>query len=82
FNTMEDSNLDEKVISFTSRFDIEIKGLDYLVEVAKKIPINWKIRVAANGREDQIEEFLRLIKKSGVENVIEYVGALKGEALI
>ena len=71
FNTSEESNLEEKVISFTSRLDIEIKGLDYLVEVAKKIPNNWKIRVAANGREDQIEEFLRLIKKNGVENVIE-----------
>ena len=82
FNTSEKSNLREKVISFTSRLDIEIKGLDYLVEVAKNIPNNWKIRVAANGREDQIEEFLRLIKKNSVENVIEYVGALKGEELI
>ena len=82
FNTSVKSKLKERVISFTSRLDVEIKGLDYLIEVAKTIPSTWKIRVAANGSKNQVKKFLSLIKENGVENVIEYVGALNGEALI
>ena len=49
------SKLKERVISFTSRLDVEIKGLDYLIEVAKTIPSTWKIRVAANGSKNQVK---------------------------
>ncbi|MEG1009050.1 MAG: hypothetical protein RSF67_04415, partial [Clostridia bacterium] len=40
------SDLNEKIISITCRYDIQHKGLDYLVKIAKKLPEDWKIAIA------------------------------------
>lgn len=82
FSSGRKSSLNKKVISFTSRLDIEIKGLDYLIKLAKMIPKDWKIRVAANGTKNQINDFVQLIEQNDVQDIIEFVGALKGEELI
>ncbi|REC32091.1 glycosyl transferase [Enterococcus pseudoavium] len=82
FQSSKKSNLKAPVISFTTRLDIKIKGLDYLMEIAQRLPEGWKIRVAANGRQDQIDEFNKLIRNSHVTEKIDYVGALQGESLI
>ncbi|MDT2638333.1 glycosyltransferase [Enterococcus dongliensis] len=82
FISPQKSNLEDPVISFTTRLDINIKGLDYLMKIAKNIPDDWTIRVAANGRQDQINKFNKLIEDNKVNEKINYVGALQGEQLI
>lgn len=72
------STLTDNVISFTARLDVKVKGLDYLTEIAKEIPENWKVRIAGQGRPDQELEFLQLLEDQKVSNKIEYVGALNG----
>ena len=72
------SALTDKVISFTARLNVKVKGLDYLTEIAKEIPENWIVRIAGQGRPDQEREFLQLLKDQEVSDKIEYVGALKG----
>lgn len=80
-NSDRKANLKENVISFTSRLDIKIKGLDFLVDVAKGISDGWTIRVAGQGTPEEEEEFFRLINKNGVSTKIEYVGPLSGDEL-
>ncbi|MGF2941897.1 glycosyltransferase [Enterococcus xiangfangensis] len=82
FTSPQKSNLNKRVISFTTRLDIQIKGLDYLMEIAKKLPADWTIRIAANGKPKQIIEFERLVKENNVEKNITYVGPLKGNQLV
>lgn len=75
------TTLNEKVISFTTRLDIQVKGLDYLVTVAQSLPDDWKIRVAGHGRPEQLEAFETLLRQEDKKNKIEFVGSLEGEAL-
>ncbi|MBO0454030.1 MULTISPECIES: glycosyltransferase [Enterococcus] len=75
------SQLEDKVISFTTRLDIQIKGLDYLVDIAQKLPDDWHVRVAGQGREDQIKDFKSLLETKDKKNKIEFVGSLSGKEL-
>lgn len=72
------SKLNKKIISFTARLDMEVKGLDYLVKIAKGVPEDWIIRVAGQGSQEQEAKFLELIQQQGVANKIDYVGPLTG----
>ncbi|EGP4964741.1 MULTISPECIES: glycosyltransferase [Enterococcus] len=76
------SNLDKKIISFTARYDINIKGFDYLCEVAKNLPVGWAVRIAGDGTEEERKELKRLIEKNGVLDKIICAGALFGDELI
>jgi glycosyltransferase involved in cell wall biosynthesis len=76
------SNLDIQTISMTCRYDIQHKGLDYLVEIAKKLPKNWKISIAGTGTDEEIDLFRALIEHANVKEKIFLRGALQGEELI
>lgn len=77
----EVSALNKKIISFTGRFVIEPKGLDYLVGIAKTIPRDWKISLAGSGTDEEIQKLNKLIMKNKIENQVVLQGALNGEAL-
>lgn len=72
------SRLEERVISFTTRLNIEVKGLDYLVEAAQILPEDWKVRVAGHGRPDQVESFQALLRERDLGQRIDFVGPLQG----
>lgn len=75
------SELSEKTISFVGRIDIEHKGIDYLIEIASKLPSGWRISIAGNGNEKAMKVFNNLIKKYSAYNKIIYKGTLEGESL-
>lgn len=77
----EKSNLSATVISFVGRIKIITKGIDYLCETAKYLPDNWTISVAGGGTESELQEFRKLIAQNGVQDRIEYKGALSGDDL-
>lgn len=75
------ANLNSKLICFVGRIDIEHKGIDILLKIAKKLPDSWKISIAGQGDKKSMAEFNRLIKKNNVESKIIFKGSLNGEAL-
>lgn len=75
------SDLRQSVISFTTRLDIEIKGLDLLCEVAKSLPDPWVIKVAGQGSEKEEAAFNELVNQMGVTTKIQFVGPLTGDEL-
>lgn len=76
------SQLDNKVIAMTARYEIKIKGFDYLVQIARQVPDGWKIEIAGSGTEKEIAELNLLIEQAQVQDKIILKGALYGEALI
>jgi glycosyltransferase involved in cell wall biosynthesis len=75
------SDLESKVISFVGRIDYNHKGLDYLIEIAKKLDDDWKINVAGSGMWLEEKKFKRDIKKNGLENKLFWSGAKSGTQL-
>ncbi|WP_048000324.1 glycosyltransferase [Lactiplantibacillus herbarum] len=75
------ANLDQHTIAYTGRIDIQHKGLDYLLTVARSLPDDWQIAVAGSGPQSQLAIFNQLIDELGVAERIIYRGALKDEAL-
>ncbi len=69
------SNLENKEIIFVSRLVKEQKGLDFLIEIAKKIKsTDWKIRVIGDGEDSH---WLKCeIKENNLQNVIILHGAV------
>ena len=61
-------------IIFTTRLDTYIKGLDYLVEIAKQLPPGWKIQIAGQGRPNQVKTFKNMIADVSPEH-IEFIGS-------
>lgn len=59
---------------------MEQKGLDYLIEIAKKIEDEWKIVIAGDGPDK--EKFIQMIKKNKLEQKIIVKGALENQQLI
>ncbi len=76
------SELSDNVISFTARLDINVKGIDYLCELADFIPDNWVIRIAGDGTKDEKKQLQDLIEKNKVEKKINFVGPLYGKNLV
>lgn len=72
------SKLDAKIISWTGRLRQPVKGLDYLAEVASKLPEGWKISVAGGG---DTESFNKYLKKFNADSKVIYRGSLTGEDL-
>jgi glycosyltransferase involved in cell wall biosynthesis len=75
------SMLTKNIISFTARLDMEVKGLDYLVEVAKGIPEDWIIKIAGQGSSEEEAKFLELLQQQQVTEKVDYVGPLTGTQL-
>lgn len=48
-NIGKNSNLKNKIISITCRYSINHKGLDFLLQIGKNIPDDWKIAIAGTG---------------------------------
>ncbi|KRM78173.1 glycosyltransferase [Lapidilactobacillus dextrinicus DSM 20335] len=76
------SSLKNPVISFTARLNVQVKGLDYLCQVAQQLPDPWKIHVAGQGTEKEIDALNNLIIKYQVEDKIVFVGPKIGRELI
>lgn len=76
------SSLTSHNISFVGRIDMEHKGIDFLVQVASKLPNGIKITVAGDGNKKNMREFRKKISRYNAEDKIIYKGALKDEALI
>jgi glycosyltransferase involved in cell wall biosynthesis len=76
----QSANLDSKTIAFTGRLEIEQKGLDYLIAVAKGLPEGWKIAVAGSGND--AKEFTELIRVNNLSGKIILKGALFGSDLL
>lgn len=74
------SELNNKNISFTSRYSIRQKGIDLLIDLAKKIPDDWTITFAGSGSRMNIYKVKRKLKKEKINN-IRLVGHLKNEEL-
>jgi hypothetical protein len=61
------SSLNNHVISVVSRIDPFHKGLDYLSEIASRLPDDWKISIAGSGSKKKLKEFNKLITKNNAE---------------
>lgn len=73
------ADLNQKIISYVGRIDIYGKGLDYLLEVAKRLPDEWVINMAGSGRDDK--KFKRLIIKEHLQDKILWEGPKREEEL-
>ena len=80
-NNKHISSLKNKQICFTGRIDFAQKGIDYLIEVAKKIPEDWVISVAGGGKKAEVDKLSELIGKLGLENKLNFKGPLLDEGL-
>lgn len=80
--TKQLSNLKKPMISFTGRIVFEQKGIDYLLELAKKLPEGWCISVAGDGSDEEVNRFKLLINERQLHNKILFRGLLNGEELI
>ena len=77
----QSADVSSHAIAFTTRLNIQIKGLDYLVEVANQLPAGWHIELAGQGKPEEEVAFKALLQK--VEpGKINYRGALSGQALV
>ncbi|QOG30502.1 glycosyltransferase [Enterococcus casseliflavus] len=76
------SSLEVKNISFTSRVSFDHKGIDYLIEISKRIPNDWTITVAGNGNIEEVSLLLNEIKKNDLEKKLIFKGPLKDQLLI
>lgn len=74
------SNLEQKNIIFVGRLEIQQKGLDYLLEIAKKLNTDWKITVAGDGADRS--KFERLIRRNELEEKINLLGPLSPDELV
>ncbi|UAK16380.1 glycosyltransferase [Sporolactobacillus terrae] len=77
----EHSALKSKNIAFASRYAIEQKGIDYLAEVAAKLPDRWKITFAGSGNETEVENVNRLFEVNNSLDKVDFLGLLKDDEL-
>ncbi|MBC2195821.1 glycosyltransferase [Listeria booriae] len=75
------SNLTAKVISFAGRVDFPHKGIDYLIELASKLPSGWQIKMAGDGNPKEIKRFYALRKKLNAEEKISFEGKMNDTQL-
>lgn len=77
-NLIEKKNT--KIISFVGRLDYQIKGLDFLLEIAQYLPQEWKIFIAGDGPDKN--RFEADIKHKNLCDKFELKGILKKNDLI
>jgi glycosyltransferase involved in cell wall biosynthesis len=74
------ADLSSHAIAFTTRLNIQIKGLDYLIQVANGLPDGWHIELAGQGKPEEEVAFKELLK-TAKPGKINYRGALSGQVL-
>lgn len=72
------SDLTSNIISWTGRISNPQKGIDYLAQVAGKLPEGWKISVAGDGN---MKEFQTYLSENDSEERVIIQGSLSGEKL-
>ncbi len=75
------ADLTKHTIAFTGRIAIQHKGIDIMLNLAKKLPDDWQIAIAGEGLPDDMASFERLIKANEVADKILYRGGLHDEEL-
>jgi len=75
------ADLQSHTIAFTGRIDIQHKGIDYLLELARQLPRDWQIAIAGHGKPADMATFHWLQRELGVSHRILYRGALQDQAL-
>lgn len=75
------ANLNKKQIAYIGRISIWGKGLDYMVEIAERLPENWRIHFAGGGNNKQENKFKKLIKEHGVIDNIILLGRKKDDGI-
>lgn len=75
------ADLTRHTIAYTGRIDIQHKGLDYLLAIARELPADWQIAIAGQGPAAQMAVFERLVAELNVGERIIMRGALKDPAL-
>ncbi|MGX7245838.1 glycosyltransferase [Enterococcus quebecensis] len=68
-------------IIFVSRYNVESKGIDYLIELVKLLPSDVRVKFAGSGTKKQERLVKKMISKSGLSNRIILLGALNDEEL-
>ena len=84
-NTLENpkiSDLNNKSIAFVSRLNFITKGIDYLIEIAKNLPSEWKIKIAGVGTELEKKKLIEMIQINKLESRIIYCGEMNKSQLI
>ena len=72
------SKLNKPYIVCVARYSINHKGLDYLIEIASKLPDPWIIKLVGSGNKKEQREIAKLITKWDAHKKIELCGNLNG----
>ncbi|WP_080146712.1 glycosyltransferase [Marinilactibacillus piezotolerans] len=72
------SLLEDKIICFVGRVDIQHKGIDYLIEIASKLPKDWKISVAGSVDKHTKKKVEKLLTRFDAREKIIFRGPLNG----
>ncbi|ETY73553.1 glycosyltransferase [Lactiplantibacillus fabifermentans] len=75
------ADLRQHTLAFTGRIDLQHKGVDYLVALARELPSDWRLAIAGSGKPHDMATFHRLVDELGVQDRIIYRGALQDVAL-
>ena len=75
------SNLKNKKIVCVSRLAIEQKGIDYLIEIAKRLPAEWTIELAGNGGKREKKQIRKWIDENNLKSKLILVGSLNDSQL-
>lgn len=83
-NSCKKSDLSSSNVSFVSRisFGKGEKGLDLLLDVAKKLPPDIHIMIAGSGEKKDELVFSRMIESQGLKDKITWHGSKRGNALV
>ncbi len=68
-------------IAFTGRIAIQHKGIDLLLQAARRLPADWHIAIAGSGTEADMAEFFHLRQFWQLGEKIDYLGALHDDGL-
>lgn len=77
----EISDLDNPYIICVARYSVQHKGLDYLIEIASKLPDPWTIKLVGSGNRKEQKEISKLIERWRANDKIELCGNLRGSEL-
>lgn len=77
-NTQKSTVLN-KNISFTARIVYDHNRIDYLIEVAERLPNDWTMSVAGQGNEE--EKLRKEIRENNNEDKLILLGALNDKGL-
>lgn len=71
-----------KTILFLSRIHVK-KGINFLIEAVAQLKdslTGWKVKIAGEGEVDYIQELKSLANRLGIDDIVEFVGGVYGDA--